>query len=312
MWSVGWLSRSWWETSSPRRSIGTCPRTTATRCASSGRLAEHAGLVDRSNRDIIAITGPERIGWLHNLTTQHLLALQPGRGHRAAGAQPARARRAPRGAHRRRRDDLAGRRAGYGGRAAGLPDQDAVHDPRRADRRRRADWALLSLVGPEAAEAVAPAGRASCRVRRCVQAGSGSEVRLVGAGGATLDGLPDRRAARRRLGPPARTTGSTCWCPRSDVDKVADAAGGAAGRDLGVRSTAGRAPRSRGWASRPTTARSPPKSICWLRRSTWTRAAIAVRRRWPGCTISAGRRAAWCCCTSTASAPISRRRPVRR
>jgi len=43
-------------------------------------LAEQAGLVDRSNRNIIAISGPERIGWLHNLTSQHLLALRPGEG----------------------------------------------------------------------------------------------------------------------------------------------------------------------------------------------------------------------------------------
>ena len=43
-------------------------------------LDRDAGLVDRSNRGIIAITGPERLTWLHNLTTQHLLALQPGEG----------------------------------------------------------------------------------------------------------------------------------------------------------------------------------------------------------------------------------------
>ena len=29
---------------------------------------------------MIAITGPERLTWLHNLTTQHLLALAPGEG----------------------------------------------------------------------------------------------------------------------------------------------------------------------------------------------------------------------------------------
>jgi len=39
-----------------------------------------AALVDRSNRGVIAITGPERLGWLHNLTTQHLLTLAPGEG----------------------------------------------------------------------------------------------------------------------------------------------------------------------------------------------------------------------------------------
>jgi tRNA-modifying protein YgfZ len=43
-------------------------------------LDREVGLVDRSNRGVIAITGPERLTWLHNMTTQHLLALAPGEG----------------------------------------------------------------------------------------------------------------------------------------------------------------------------------------------------------------------------------------
>jgi hypothetical protein len=37
-----------------------------------------AGLVDRSNRGVLRITGPDRLGWLHSLTTQHLERLAPG------------------------------------------------------------------------------------------------------------------------------------------------------------------------------------------------------------------------------------------
>ncbi len=37
-----------------------------------------AGLVDRSNRGVLRITGPDRLGWLHSLTTQHLEGLGPG------------------------------------------------------------------------------------------------------------------------------------------------------------------------------------------------------------------------------------------
>ena len=37
-----------------------------------------AGLVDRSNRGVLRITGPDRLGWLHSLTTQHLERLGPG------------------------------------------------------------------------------------------------------------------------------------------------------------------------------------------------------------------------------------------
>ncbi|MEV6600635.1 folate-binding protein [Actinoplanes sp. NPDC051346] len=38
------------------------------------------GLVDRSNRDVIAVPGEERAGWLHTLTTQHLSDLRAGQG----------------------------------------------------------------------------------------------------------------------------------------------------------------------------------------------------------------------------------------
>ena len=37
-----------------------------------------AGLVDRSNRGVLRITGPDRLSWLHSLTTQHLEQLGPG------------------------------------------------------------------------------------------------------------------------------------------------------------------------------------------------------------------------------------------
>jgi hypothetical protein len=43
-------------------------------------LIEQAGLVDRSHRGVIAVPGPERLSWLHNITTQHLLRLAAGEG----------------------------------------------------------------------------------------------------------------------------------------------------------------------------------------------------------------------------------------
>lgn len=43
-------------------------------------LAEDAGLVDRSDRDVLAIPGADRLSWLHNLTTQHLDRLADGTG----------------------------------------------------------------------------------------------------------------------------------------------------------------------------------------------------------------------------------------
>jgi folate-binding protein YgfZ len=38
------------------------------------------GTVDLSHRGVVTVTGPDRLSWLHSLTTQHLDALQPGVG----------------------------------------------------------------------------------------------------------------------------------------------------------------------------------------------------------------------------------------
>jgi folate-binding protein YgfZ len=43
-------------------------------------LTTAVGLVDRSNRDVIAVPGEERASWLHTLTTQHLSDLSAGQG----------------------------------------------------------------------------------------------------------------------------------------------------------------------------------------------------------------------------------------
>ncbi|MGZ4617461.1 MAG: CAF17-like 4Fe-4S cluster assembly/insertion protein YgfZ [Frankiaceae bacterium] len=41
------------------------------------RLAESAAVVDRSHRGVLRVGGPDRLSWLHSLTTQHLEALAP-------------------------------------------------------------------------------------------------------------------------------------------------------------------------------------------------------------------------------------------
>ena len=38
------------------------------------------GRVDLSHRGVLRVTGPDRLTWLHSLTTQHLLGLRPGEG----------------------------------------------------------------------------------------------------------------------------------------------------------------------------------------------------------------------------------------
>ncbi|MEU0938672.1 glycine cleavage T C-terminal barrel domain-containing protein [Embleya sp. NPDC005971] len=41
------------------------------------RLEAGEGFVDLSHRDVIRVSGPDRLSWLHSLTTQHLTGLKP-------------------------------------------------------------------------------------------------------------------------------------------------------------------------------------------------------------------------------------------
>ena len=46
------------------------------------------GLVDRSNRGVLKITGTDRLSWLHSLTTQHLDGLAAGESAQALVLSP--------------------------------------------------------------------------------------------------------------------------------------------------------------------------------------------------------------------------------
>src|SRR4051794_39327617 len=46
------------------------------------------GFVDRSNRDVLTVTGEDRLSWLHSLTSQHLTDLMPGAGVEALVLSP--------------------------------------------------------------------------------------------------------------------------------------------------------------------------------------------------------------------------------
>ena len=52
------------------------------------QLAEGAGLVDRSDRDVLAIPGADRLTWLHSLTSQHLERLADRTGTEALVLSP--------------------------------------------------------------------------------------------------------------------------------------------------------------------------------------------------------------------------------
>jgi tRNA-modifying protein YgfZ len=51
-------------------------------------LDTSAGIVDRSNRGVLTITGPDRLSWLHSLTTQQLEKLAPGQSAQALILSP--------------------------------------------------------------------------------------------------------------------------------------------------------------------------------------------------------------------------------
>ena len=51
-------------------------------------MSEQPTLVDRSNRGVIKITGPDRLSWLHSLTSQHLERLTPGSTQQALVLSP--------------------------------------------------------------------------------------------------------------------------------------------------------------------------------------------------------------------------------
>ncbi len=51
-------------------------------------LVETGGLVDRSNRSVLTVTGPDRLSWLHTITSQHLATLAPMHGGEALVLSP--------------------------------------------------------------------------------------------------------------------------------------------------------------------------------------------------------------------------------
>src|SRR3954451_1517696 len=51
-------------------------------------LEEGLAVVDLSHHDVVTVTGPDRLSWLHSLTTQHLLGLGPRQSREALILSP--------------------------------------------------------------------------------------------------------------------------------------------------------------------------------------------------------------------------------
>lgn len=120
-------------------------------------LATEVGLVDRSHRGVIAVPGEERIGWLHTLTTQHLAGLQAGQGSELLVLSPH--------GHIEQHAMVAedGETTWLDTEPGSACDLLGYLEKMRfftrvEPRDATPDWAVLSLVGPRAVEAVATLG----------------------------------------------------------------------------------------------------------------------------------------------------------
>ncbi|MGY1855303.1 CAF17-like 4Fe-4S cluster assembly/insertion protein YgfZ [Modestobacter sp. SYSU DS0290] len=121
------------------------------------RLAEGAGLVDRSDRDVLTVTGADRLSWLHDLSSQHLRELADGTGTEALFL-------GPNGhvEHHVVLAELAGTTWADAEPGAGAALADWLQKMRfmlRVEPALVTDaWALLSLAGPRADEVLTAAG----------------------------------------------------------------------------------------------------------------------------------------------------------
>jgi folate-binding protein YgfZ len=52
------------------------------------QLATRAGVVDRRNRDVLLVPGPDRLGWLHSICSQHVSGLTDGEATEALVLSP--------------------------------------------------------------------------------------------------------------------------------------------------------------------------------------------------------------------------------
>ena len=171
------------------------------------RLAEGAGLVDRSDRDVLQIPGADRLSWLHSITSQHLDRLPDGTGSEALVLSPN-----GHVEHHLALAELAGTtwadvEAGTGAALHAFLERMRFMlrvEPALVTER----WAVLSLVGPNAAEVLQAARLPAPGEMYAVQALEQGFVRRmppIGDGATVFDLVVPRgevAATADRLGAP--------------------------------------------------------------------------------------------------------------
>jgi len=120
-------------------------------------LAEGAGLVDRSDRDVLRVPGADRLSWLHSITSQHLDRLSDGAGSEALVLSPN-----GHVEHHLAVADLGGTTWADVEPGTGAALEAFLQRMRFMLRVEpalvTADWAVLSLVGPESTDVLTAAG----------------------------------------------------------------------------------------------------------------------------------------------------------
>jgi folate-binding protein YgfZ len=120
-------------------------------------LAESAGLVDRSDRDVVVVPGADRLTWLHSLTSQHLERLADATASEALVLSPQ-----GHVEHHLVLAELAGTTWADVEPGTGVALVEFLQKMRFMLRVEpalvTAEWAVLSLAGPTAQETLAAAG----------------------------------------------------------------------------------------------------------------------------------------------------------
>ena len=121
------------------------------------RLVDGAGVIDRSNRDVLVVGGQDRLGWLHTICSQHLTDLTDGDSTEALVLSPH--------GHVEQHwqvtelDGTVWLDTEPGAAAEALGYLQKMRFLKRVEPADvSADWALLSLVGPATPTVLAAAG----------------------------------------------------------------------------------------------------------------------------------------------------------
>jgi folate-binding protein YgfZ len=191
-------------------------------------LATRAGVIDRSNRDVLVVGGEDRLSWLHSICSQHVEHLADGDATESLVLSPH--------GHVEQHwqvTELGGAvwldtEPGAAGEVLGyLQMMRFLKRVEPADV--SADWAVVSLVGPATADILTAAGLPVPDKARAMPLGGGGSVPLGGGGTMPLGG---EGFVRRMAWPAADAV--DLLVPRSSVAATVDALHAAGAEPAGL------------------------------------------------------------------------------